>query len=111
MNEEDKKVDNMSLVNEEEGDKTYSYQFDPNKNSDDFSSEEKDQQDGMMQNKYIGGYQLNHGKTLARTISNTKSSSRYPYGIRGNWNSGIISVLGIAIILGILVLIITFLVV
>ena len=102
MNEENNNVENQESKN-------YSYHFDPDANREEDNYEENVQQNDLNQNTYIGGYQLNHGKTLAKTISSTKSSARYPYGIRGNWNSGIISILGIAIILGILALVITFL--
>lgn len=102
MNEENNNVENQESQN-------YSYHFDPNASRDEDSYEDNNQENNLNQNTYVGGYQLNHGKTLVKSISSTKSSSRYPYGIRGNWNSGIISILGIAIILGIIALVITFL--
>ena len=107
MDEEKNSVDNSSLENSET--KTYSYHFNPDERSEVESYDEDNQQKDFNQKKYIGGYQLNHGKTLAKSISSGKSSVKYPYGIRGNWSSsGIISILGIAIILGILAFIVTF---
>ena len=90
MNEENNNVENQESQN-------YSYHFDPNASRDEDSYKDNNHPEN---NTNVKGYH----KTLAST-----SSSRYPYGIRGNWNSGIISILGIAIILGILALVITFL--
>ena len=55
-------------------------------------------------NTYVGGYQQNMGKTLVR-----RREGSGPFGkFRNNRLSGYVSVLGIAIILGILVLVISF---
>ena len=99
----------------------YSFKFDPN------TSNEKDnyvqENDSTNSNEnYLGGYQLNQGKGLVKTKSPSSPFAKNPFGsgIRGRigsignsngyWGRGAISVLGIAIILGILVLVITFLV-
>ena len=104
----------------QENDSTNSNKFDPN------TSDEKDNyaQENVSTNSngnYLGGYQLNQGKGLVRTKSPSSPFAKNPYGngIRGRigsignsngyWGRGAISVLGIAIILGILVLVITFL--
>lgn len=106
-------------MNEEKKDGTmesgnYSYKFDPNTSN----KEDNYAQEDEIKN-YLGGYQLNHGKGLVKTKS-PSPFAKNPYGIRGEsgpigrpngyWGRGAISVLGIAIILGILVLVITFLV-
>ena len=102
MNDENNHVENQEI-------KKYSYHFNPDENvHNDIQNEEKD---NAQQEGYTGGYQQNYGKTLVKTLGGKSSSMmRNPYGIRGPWNSGIISVLGIAIILGILALIVFFLV-
>ena len=125
---EDSNVANDSTVNQTES-ANYSYQFDPNASpeEDDYIGE-KDREDPNAPHEGdkeapIGGYQLNRGKRLCLGKTNSPSSSfaKEPYGngIRGRigsiggsngyWGRGAISVLGIAIILGILVLVITFL--
>ena len=112
---EDINMPNDNSVNQPE-DSNYPNKFDPNTS---------DKENNYAQNKdstdYLGRYQLNKGKRLVRTNSPSSLFAKNPYGngIRGRigsignsngyWGRGAISVLGIAIILGILVLVITFL--
>ena len=117
---EDNNVANDSTVNQTES-ANYSYQFDPNAphEDDNYNNENDMEVPNVSSENYIGGYQLNHGKGKILTKSPSSPFAKNPYGIRGEsgpigrpngyWGRGAISVLGIAIILGILVLVITFL--
>lgn len=103
MNEENNRVGNQDVGNQDV--KDYSYHFDPAKNNrsdNSFGGENNGQQE-----RYTGGYQQNYGKT--KRLGGGSSSMKYPYGIRGTWNSGKVSVLAIVAILCILALIIIFL--
>ena len=102
-------VTDNSDIDKKEEKSNYSYQFNPNSSSELEKSEQEDSNTNSNEN-YLGGYQLNQGKGLVKSFSGKSSSMKYPYGIRGDWTRGAISILGIAILLGILVLIVTFLV-
>ena len=116
---EDNNMSNDNSVNEMESG-NYSYKFDPNTSNEEDNYAQEDESINSNEN-YLGGYQLNHGKGKILTKSPSSPFAKNPYGngIRGRigsignsngyWGRGAISVLGIAIILGILVLVITFL--
>ena len=97
MNEENNGVENQETKN-------YSYHFNPDENvHEDIPNNEEE--NTYQQEGYTGGYQQNYGKTLVKTLGGKSSSMmRNPYGIRGPWNSGKVSVLGMVIILVILLL-------
>lgn len=114
---ENNNMPNDNNVNQTE-DSNYSYKFDPNTSNEDDNYVQESDSTNSNEN-YLGGYQLNQGKGLVKTKSPSSPFAKNPYGIRnrigsigssnGYWGRGAISVLGIAIILGILVLVITFL--
>ena len=116
---ENNNMTNDNSVNQTEH-SNYSYKFDPNTSNDEDNYAQENDSTNSNEN-YLGGYQLNQGKGLVKTKSPSSPFAKNPYGngIRGRigsiggsngyWGRGAISVLGIAIILGILVLVITFL--
>ena len=101
MNEENNNVENQESQN-------YSYQFNPDANihNDGVDSTDSVEKENNQQESYLGGYQLNTGKALVKTLGGKSSSMmRNPYGFRGPWNSsGKVSVMAMVIILVIMVL-------